>query len=77
MPRELDSLINEFLADLSNAGKSKHTVRNYRSDLYRFTRHYGGAIEDLQTNHLRRMPPPAAKIYEGPQPFQRPSFPSI
>ncbi len=54
MTDKLKSLIDEFLADLSNAGKSKHTVRNYRSDLYRFARHYCGEIEGLQTNHLRQ-----------------------
>ncbi len=49
----VQSLIEEFLADLANAGKSRHTIRNYRSDLYRFARHYGGAIQDLQAGHLR------------------------
>ncbi|MHB1041656.1 MAG: tyrosine-type recombinase/integrase [Eubacteriales bacterium] len=53
MSPSIKPLIEEFLADLSNAGKSRHTIRNYRSDLYRFACYYGGDIEDLQTGHLR------------------------
>jgi integrase/recombinase XerD len=47
-------LIEEFLSDLSNAGRSWHTIRNYRSDLNRFACYYDGEIEDLKTEHLRQ-----------------------
>jgi len=46
-------LVNEFLADLLNAGKSRHTIRNYRSNLYRFAEFYGGEVEALTAGHLR------------------------
>jgi integrase/recombinase XerC/integrase/recombinase XerD len=54
MSPSFKELIEEFLSDLSNAGRSWHTIRNYRSDLYRFTRFYDGEIEDLKTDHLRQ-----------------------
>ena len=54
MSPSVKALIEEFLCDLSNAGRSWHTIRNYRSDLYRFAGYYGGEIEDLKTDHLRQ-----------------------
>lgn len=54
MSPNVKALIEEFLSDLSNAGRSWHTIRNYRSDLYRFAGYYNGEIEDLKTDHLRQ-----------------------
>ncbi|MDD4239500.1 MAG: tyrosine-type recombinase/integrase [Desulfotomaculaceae bacterium] len=54
MSPSVKALIEDFLSDLSNAGRSWHTIRNYRSDLNRFAGYYDGEIEDLKSDHLRQ-----------------------
>jgi integrase/recombinase XerC/integrase/recombinase XerD len=45
--------IGDFLTDLTNAGKSAHTVRAYRGDLIAFAAHHDGEIGELTAAPIR------------------------
>lgn len=45
--------VDEFLTDLANAGRSRHTIRCYRGDLAAFARHYPGPVTTITASVLR------------------------
>lgn len=49
----LDRLLAEFLADLENAGRSRHTIVNYRCDLKRLIEFAPEGIEAITPSRLR------------------------
>jgi len=51
----LEPLRDDFLADLQNAGRSPHTITNYRCDLNRLTHTAPGGLADITTASLRRL----------------------
>ena len=53
-PRTLSQLAGDFLADLENAGRSRHTIVNYRCDLRRLADATPGGLHAIDPVHLRR-----------------------
>ena len=53
-PRTLSQLVGDFLADLENAGRSRHTIVNYRCDLRRLADATPGGLHAIDPVHLRR-----------------------
>lgn len=49
----LDTLITKFLQDLENSGKSHYTIKNYRSDLERFSQKVNIDIAEITPDILR------------------------
>jgi integrase/recombinase XerD len=45
--------LDEFLADLANAGASRHILRAYRGDLLQFAAHHDGEIAELTVVPVR------------------------
>jgi integrase/recombinase XerC/integrase/recombinase XerD len=45
--------LDDFLADLANAGASRHTLRAYRGDLVQFAAHHDGEIAELTVVSVR------------------------
>ena len=45
--------LDDFLADLANAGASRHTLRAYRGDLVQFAAHHDGEIAELTVVPVR------------------------
>ncbi len=45
--------LDDFLADLANAGASRHTLRAYRGDLLQFAAHHDGEIAELTVVPVR------------------------
>ena len=54
--QELLSLVRDFLRDAESAGRSRHTVKNYRSDLLRFCRFVEKQKQALSPTLLRAYP---------------------
>lgn len=52
-PDPLPALVQEFLDDLREANKSKHTVRAYKSDLEQFRDYYQGPLTGITPAVLR------------------------
>ncbi len=52
--RPLATLVADFLTDLENAGRSPHTITNYRCDLRRLVAFYPGGLAQITTDTLRR-----------------------
>ena len=50
----LSALIADFLSDLENAGRSPHTITNYRCDLRRLVAFFPGGLAQLTPDGLRR-----------------------
>jgi len=50
----LQPLLADFLTDLENAGRSRHTVVNYRCDLNRFVEFCPDVLGSITPSHLRR-----------------------
>ena len=50
----LSHLLDDFLADLENAGRSRHTIVNYRCDLRRLIDATPGGLHAIDPVHLRR-----------------------
>ena len=50
----LEPLIADFLTDLENAGRSRHTVVNYRCDLRRFAAFSPDGLAAITPSHLRQ-----------------------
>lgn len=50
----LGSLVADFLTDLENAGRSPHTITNYRCDLRRLVAFCPGGLPQITTETLRR-----------------------
>lgn len=50
----LSHLLDDFLADLENAGRSRHTLVNYRCDLRRLVDATPGGLHAIDPVHLRR-----------------------
>ena len=53
-PTPLSHLLDDFLTDLENAGRSRHTVVNYRCDLRRLLDFTPGGLHAISPVHLRR-----------------------
>ena len=53
-PPTLAGLRDDFLTDLENAGRSRHTVVNYRCDLTRLIDFSPAGLSSLSPPHLRR-----------------------
>ena len=53
-PPTLRQLLDDFLDDLANAGRSRHTLVNYRCDLRRLLDATPGGLHAIDTVHLRR-----------------------
>ncbi len=53
-PPTLAQLLDDFLTDLENAGRSRHTVVNYRCDLHRLIDFTPGGLHAIDPVHLRR-----------------------
>jgi hypothetical protein len=45
--------VRDFLADLTAAGRSPHTVRGYRGDLAEFAEHHGTGPNEITAAFLR------------------------
>jgi site-specific recombinase XerD len=50
----LSQLLDDFLTDLQNAGRSRHTLVNYRCDLRRFVGFSPAGLHAIDPGHLRR-----------------------
>ena len=55
LPPPLAGLVDDFLTDLQNAGRSPHTIVNYRSDLRRLLDFTPGGLHAITPVHLRRL----------------------
>lgn len=49
----LETLVGAFFSDLENSGRSRHTLRNYASDLRAFGRYFEGRAEEVTPEVLR------------------------
>jgi len=52
--RPLAQLLDDFLTDLENAGRSQHTITNYRCDLRRLVAFSGDQLDAITPDLLRR-----------------------